>query len=143
MNDPVLTTPSSTPLMKTLPLADPITRNNMLIVGLEANKYMQKHEESMKNGMYDTRFIDHNDKIVTRMDVKDSVRLYCLREQSHKESEIEYMTLKQFKANTWPKRLSHLNDTNILDAIYFNSHEFNESYYKVLYTPSTVTHIKN
>ena len=39
MNDPTITTPSSPLRMETLPLADPVTKNHILIVGLEAKSY--------------------------------------------------------------------------------------------------------
>ena len=61
-----------------LPLPDPLTKFHILNVGLEAKKYMKYHELNMNNSEYNTRFIDHNGKSVTRMDVKDTVRLYCL-----------------------------------------------------------------
>ena len=66
------------------------------------------------------------------MDVKGTVRLYCLREQSHEESQIYFMTLKQFKGKTFLKPLPNLTDTSKLDAIYFDYHELDKSYYKGL-----------
>ena len=48
VNDPILTTLSSPPIMENLPLADPITKNQMLIVGLASKNYMKHHELSMK-----------------------------------------------------------------------------------------------
>ena len=54
---------------------------------------MKYHENNMKNAECDISFIDHNGNIATRMDVKDTVRLYCLTKQSHEESQINFMTL--------------------------------------------------
>ena len=77
------------------------------------------------------------------MDVKDTVRLCCLREQSHEESQIDFMTLEQVKGKTFSKHLSNLADTYKLDAIYFDYHGLGKSYYKGLYTPSVISNVKN
>ena len=37
------------------------------------------------------------------MDVKDTVRLYCLIDQSNEETEIRHTAIKQFKANKFKK----------------------------------------
>ena len=78
MKYPTCITPSLPLLMETIPLADALTKICIFFVGLEAKKYMQYHELNIKNAEYGTRCIDHNGNIVTRMDVKYTVRLYCL-----------------------------------------------------------------
>ena len=75
---PSYITPSLPLLMETSPFPDPLTKGYILIFSLEAKNYMKYYELNMKNNEYDTRFIDHNGMIVTRMDVKSTVRLYCL-----------------------------------------------------------------
>ena len=125
--------------METLLLKDPLTKVHMCIVGLEAKNYMKYHELNMKNYVYDTRCIYHNGKIVTRMDVKDALRLYCLTEQSQEESQIETITLKQFKGKIFPKHLLYLTDTYKIDAIYFDYHKLDKSHYKGAYTFTVIT----
>ena len=93
---------------------------------------MKKHELKISNGTYDTRLQYHNGKIVIMTDVKDTVRLYFLREQSHEKSQIDFMTLRKFKYKIVPKPLSNLTDTYKLDVIYFGYHELDESHYKGL-----------
>ena len=56
---------------------------------------------NMKNSENDTKCVDHNGKTVSMINVKDTVRLYQLKEQCHKNTEIRHMTLKQFKAKTF------------------------------------------
>ena len=63
-------------LMEIVPLKNQLSNINIIIVDLEAKNCMKDHEQNMKNDEYDTRFVDHNGKIVTRMDVKDIVRAY-------------------------------------------------------------------
>ena len=94
VKDPTFVTPSSPPRIESGSLVNPLSKVNISIVGLETKTYMRYHEHNMKNGEYDTRFFDHNRNIVTSMDVKDIVRLYCLNNQSHIETKIRLMTLK-------------------------------------------------
>ena len=78
---------------------------------------MRHHEQNMRNGKYVTVFVDHNVFIVTRMDVKVIVKLYCLSDQIQEQTEIRHMTFKKFKTKTFMKFLPQP-ETLKLDAIY-------------------------
>ena len=76
------------------------------------------------------------------MDMKDTVRLYCLNDQSREETKIGYMTLKQFKTKTCVRLLPQ-GEILKLDAIYFDYHELDEAQYKTSYIPTVIKHIKD
>ena len=86
VKNPTFITPSSPPLVESGPLVNPPSKVNIVTVTLEAKHYTRHHDHNMKNNEYDTRFIDHNGNCFTRMDVKDTVILYCLNYQSHHET---------------------------------------------------------
>ena len=74
--------------------------------------------------------LNHNGNIVTRMYVKDIVRIYCLNNQSHEETKIRHMTLTQLKTKSFIK-FSPQTETLKLDAIYFYCHDLDEGSYKL------------
>ena len=74
MKDLTVITPSLPLLMESGPLVNPPSKD-IVIIGLEAKNHMSHHEQNMKNDEYDTRFVDHNGNIVTRIDTRYSKAL--------------------------------------------------------------------
>ena len=126
--DTGVVTPSPPSVKGLGPLVNPPSQVNFAIIGFEANIYIKCHEKNTNKGEYNVQFLAIMEKHVTRMDVKDTIRLYCLIDQSHEETEIRYTNLNQFKANKLKKFLNPT-ETLELDVIYVYYHELDEGHY--------------